>query len=168
MSFLRAGDRVEWIRSEKASHPEMEIRLLLGRYDADGRDVQANFGIGENSVRGRTTLDTANTLPKAFESGEVRVGRCFQFCPPFGTPEILLYGLILLRRQAVGARTGIWHLKPEFSSYLQEPWKRVFTHGRAGTFRITGHKVEPDGAANRSQPIGSKTNRKSAAAGSGG
>ena len=166
MTFLRVGDHVEWVRSEKTVHAEMEIRLLLGRYDSKGLDVQACFSVGENTVRWRTMLDHANALPSVPGLREIRAGQSFPFCAPFGTPEIALYGLVLLRRQAVSARLGIWHLKAEYSSLVPPPWNRIFTYARAGAFEITDLNVEPDGAANGSQPIRAETNPTSGAAGS--
>src|SRR5881394_3588780 len=75
MTFLRVGDHVEWVRSEKTVHAEMEIRLLLGRYDSEGLDVQVCFGVGENSVRWRTLLVDANALPSVPRAREVRAGQ---------------------------------------------------------------------------------------------
>jgi hypothetical protein len=164
MTFLRVGNHVEWVRSEKTVHAEMEIRLLLGRYDSKGLDVQACFSVGENTVRWRTMLDHANALPTVPGLRQSPAGQSFPFCALFGTPEIALYALVLLRRQAVSARLGIWHLKAEYSSLLPPPWNRVFTYGRAGAFEMTDLNVEPDGPANGSQPIRSETNRTSSAA----
>ena len=166
MTFQRVGDHVEWVRSEKTAHAEMEIRLLLGRYDSKGLDVQACFSVGENSVRSRTMLDDANVLPSVPGTREIRAGQSFAFCAPFGTPEVALYGLVLLRRQAVSARLGIWHLKAEYSSPLPQPWQRVFTYARAGAFEITDPNVEPDGQRTGSQPVRSETNPTPSAAGS--
>src|SRR6266404_9238909 len=101
----------------------MAVRLLLERYDSGGRDVQVYFGIGGNSVRGRTTLDDASALPDVPETGKFHVGVAFSFCAPFGSPEVQLDGLVVLRRQAVSARCGIWHLKPEYSARMSERWK---------------------------------------------
>ena len=53
LTFLRVGGHVEWVKSEKTVHDVMAVRLLIGRYDSGGRDVQVYFGIGGNSVRGR-------------------------------------------------------------------------------------------------------------------
>ncbi len=166
MTFLRVGDHVEWVRSEKTMHAEMEVRLLLGRYDSRGLDVQTCFGVGDCSVRWRTMLDNPDDLPSIAEMRTIRAGKSFAFCPPFGTPEVTLYGLVLLRRQAVGSRVGIWHLRPEYTSFLPQPWKRIFTYARAGAFEMTEQNVEPNGAANGSQPIRSETNPTSSAAGS--
>lgn len=145
MTFLCVGSHVQWVRSEKTVHTEMEIRLLFGRHDSRGFDVQPCFSIGDNSVRWRTMLDDADDLPSVPRTRTIRAGQSFAFCAPFGMPKVALYGLVLLRRQAVSARLGIWHLKPEYSSLLPEQWKKVFTHARAGAFEITDRNVESGG-----------------------
>ena len=150
MTFLRIADHVEWVRSEKTMHAEMEIRLLLGRYESRGLDVQACFGVGDCSVRWRTMLDNADDLPSVPETRTIRAGQCFAFCTPFGTPQIALYGLVLLRRQAVSSRVGIWHLKAEHSSLLAQPWRKILTYGRSGSFEMTDQNVEQGAGATQS------------------
>jgi hypothetical protein len=157
MSFLVVGGEIHWIRSGKEVRSQLEVRLLLGRYDASGRDVQPNFGIGENSVRSRILLETADDVPDVPLSREVSVGVCFPFCKPFGSPRVSLYGLLLLRQQIESARLGIWHLKPEYSSGLDEPWKRVLTRGRGGVLRVAQSAIEPTASPNvgPAKPLGS-------------
>jgi hypothetical protein len=166
MTFLVIGNHVEWVRSEKTVHTEMEIRLLLGRYDSRGFDVQTCFSVGDNSVRWRTVLEDADALPSVPKTRKITAGRCFAFCAPFGTPEVAFHGLVLLRRQAVPARLGIWHLKPKYSSLLAEPWKKVFTYSRAGAFEMPDQSVEPDGGSKGSRSIRSEKNPTSGPAGS--
>src|SRR5205807_353910 len=100
---LVVGGEIHWVRSEKDVRSPLEIRLLLGRYDTTGRDVQPNFGIGENSVRSRVLLETADDVPDVPPSREVSVGACFPFCKPFGSPPVSIYGLLLLRQQVESA-----------------------------------------------------------------
>jgi hypothetical protein len=46
--------------------------------------------------------------------------------------------------------------------------KMRYMHGHPGEFLLKSQEVQPGGAANRGQPVGSETNRTSAAAGPGG
>ncbi len=139
ISFLQVGDHVEWVRSTKRMHCEMEIHLLLGRQDIEGREVRPAFGVGDYcEVRWRTLLDHADALPSVASDQTIAAGQAFSFCSPFGTPEVALYGLVLLRRQVVVGRGGIWHLKPEYSSVLEEPWRKVLTYARSGAFETNG------------------------------
>jgi hypothetical protein len=139
MSFLAVGGDIRWARSEKNVGPQLQVRLLLGLYDATGRDVRPNFGIGLNSVYSRVMLEAPDQVSGIPASREIAVGECFPFCEPFGTPQVSLYGLLLLREQVKSARVGIWHLKPEYATSLSEPWNRVFTHARCGV--LQGCKV---------------------------
>src|SRR3954470_15886364 len=57
MSMMRVGSHLAWARSEKQPRTELVVRVLLGWYDADARDVQVSFSIGQNGPRLRTMLN---------------------------------------------------------------------------------------------------------------
>jgi len=79
-----------------------------------------------------TLLDDPDRPPEPSKSCSVPIGRVFPFCEPFGTPKIHLFGLLLLRDQVVGARNGLWHLKPEFRDKLPSEWAHILSYGRTG------------------------------------
>jgi hypothetical protein len=114
----------------------LDTRLLLGWYDADGHDVQISFSIGENGPRWRTRLANADAPPKTLDAGSVPLGRLFSFSEPFGTPQIQLFGLVILREQVTGARNGLWHLKESFRDGLPEVWRAMLCYGRAGSLTL--------------------------------
>jgi hypothetical protein len=132
LCFLQVGTRLEWARSEKGSKTSLDVRLLLGFDAPDKANVCVSFSIGENQTRQWTLLDDADKPPQPPERCSVPIGRVFPFCPPFGSPRILLFGLVLLRGQAIGARNGIWHLKPEYCARLSDTWTHILSYGRSG------------------------------------
>ena len=137
LSFMRVGSVVEWARSEKGPKTELKVRLFLGHFDSQGRDVQASFSIGENGPRTRTLLSTLDSPPQTPKTFSTPLGRVFSFCKPFGEPQVELFGLVLLREQVTGARNGLWHLKARYCEPLTEPFASAFSYGRSGTFRLS-------------------------------
>lgn len=135
VSFLRVGNRIEWARSEKQSTPELDIRLLLGIFDADPKDVQVVFSIGTNGPRWRTFLENPDRPPEIPDQTVV-IGKPFSFCKSFGTPAIELFGLVILREQAVCARNGHWHIKKEYKEFLPEDCFHILSHGRTGRLNL--------------------------------
>jgi hypothetical protein len=132
LALMQIGERLEWARSEKALKPALDIRLLLAYDVPDKSDVFVSFCVGENLTRWRTRLENADKPPEPPETSSVPIGRVFPFCEPFGTPKIRLFGLVLLRSQVVGARNGLWHLKPKFRDKVPREWARILSYGRKG------------------------------------
>ena len=133
ISFLRVGNRIEWARSQKQLTPKLDIRLLLGIFDSDPKDVSVGFSIGENGPRWRTLLDNPNQPPEIPQQ-TIAIGKPFTFCEPFGSPAIELFGLVILREQAVCARNGLWHIKKEYKNILSDDCFYILSYGRAGRF----------------------------------
>ena len=133
------GTRLEWSRSEKGPKTTLGTRLLLGFDAPEKAKVCVSFSIGENQTRMWTLLDNPDKPPQPSERCSVTIGRAFPFCEPFGSPKIHLFGLVLLRSQAVGARIGLWHLKPEYCARLSDTWAHILSHGRLG-FITLGHE----------------------------
>jgi hypothetical protein len=141
LALMQIGRRLEWARSEKGPKSALEVRLLFG-YDApDKSHVNASFSVGENSTRSWTLLADPDMPPQLPENRPVEIGRVFSFCEPFGSPLIQLFGLVLLRDQVIGARNGLWHLKPEFRRTLPEDWAHLLSHGRTGSITIEHEKA---------------------------
>jgi hypothetical protein len=134
VSFIRVGTLVQWARSEKGPKLSLAMRLHLGRYDREGRDVQATFAIGEGMPRTRTLLPSPDFLPRIPTERTISVGRIFSFCEPFGEPKVELFGVLVFREQVIGGRNGLWRLKSQFSSHLPEPLAQAMTYGRSGEF----------------------------------
>jgi hypothetical protein len=132
LSLMRVGTRLEWARSEKGPKTTLNIRLLLGFDAPDRSKVCVSFSIGANGTRRWTLLSNPDQPPQPSEKCSVPIGHVFPFCNPFGTPEIHLFGLVLLRSQAIGARVGLWHLKPEYCVGLPDTWAHILSHGRSG------------------------------------
>ena len=135
VSFLRVRNRIEWARSQKELTAKLDVRLLLGIYDSDPRDVSVGFSIGVNGPRWRTLLGDPNEPPEISKIN-ITIGKPFVFCKSFGTPAIELFGLVILREQVVGARNGLWHIKGEFANVLPSEWFSILTNGRVGWFKI--------------------------------
>lgn len=136
LCFLQVGTRLEWARSEKGPKTSLSVRLLLGFDAPDKTKVCVSFSIGENQTRLWTLLDDPDKPPQSPESSSVPIGRVFPFCQPFGTPSISLSGLVLTRNQAIGARNGLWHLKPECCAGLSDTWKHILSYGRSGYINL--------------------------------
>lgn len=136
LSMMRVGSHLEWARSEKQLKTELDVRQLLGWYDAAGHDVQASFSIGKNGPRSRTMLANASDPPQTFRELLVPVGRVFSFCQPFGTPQIELFGLVIPREQVTDARNGLWRLKESFRDGLSDAWRTMLCYGRAGSLTL--------------------------------
>jgi hypothetical protein len=132
LCFLQVGTRLEWARSEKSPKTSLDVRLLLGFDAPDKAKVCVSFSIGESQTRLWTVLDDPDKPPQPPERCSVPIGRIFPFCQAFGTPRISLFGLVLLRSQAIGARNGLWHLKPEHCAGLSDTWAHILSHGRSG------------------------------------
>ena len=132
LSLMQVGTRLDWVRSEKGPKNVLEARLLLAFDTPNKSNVCACFGIGEASLRRWTLLSNPNEPPKPPKSYSVPIGRVFPFCEAFGMPAIQLFGLVLLRSRAVGARAGLWHLKPEYRVGLTESWADILSCGRSG------------------------------------
>jgi hypothetical protein len=137
VSLMRVGLHLEWARSEKGPKTELDARLLLGWRDTVGRDVQASFSLGDNGPRTQTLLDDADSPPKTIRDASIPLGRLFTFCEPFGSPQIELFGLVLLREQVTGARNGLWHLKHSLRGGLSDLWQRILCYGRAGSTTLS-------------------------------
>jgi len=137
--FLQVGTRLEWARSEKGPKETLDVRLLLGFDAPDLAKVCASFSIGENQTRWWTLLDDPDKPPQPPNRCAVPIGRIFPFCEPFGTPKLHLFGLVLPRSQAVGARNGLWHLKPEYCVRLPDMWAHILSHGRSGFIILAPH-----------------------------
>jgi hypothetical protein len=135
ISFLRVGNRVEWARSKKDLTTKLDVRLFLGIFDSDPRDVSVGFSIGLNGPRWRTLLDDSNQPPEISQRN-IAVGKPFVFCKPFGNPAIELFGLIILRDHVTGARNGVWHIKRIYRESLPKEWLHILAFGRAGWFKI--------------------------------
>jgi len=136
ISIMRVGNHVEWARSQKTQTTKLDIRLLLGTYDSNAKDVLAMFSIGNNGPRLRTLLDDPNQPPEILTSSNVPIGKPFIFSKPFGNPELELFGLIILREQVVSARNGLWHIKEAYKELLPAEWFHILAYGRAGQFEI--------------------------------
>jgi hypothetical protein len=132
LCLMRTGTRLEWARSEKGPKTTLDVRLLLGFDAPDRSNVCAYFSIGENQTRRWTLLSDPDEPPQPPGECSLPVGRVFPFCDPFGTPKIYLFGLVLLRSQAVGARNGLWHLKPGYRAGLSDIWAHILSYGRSG------------------------------------
>lgn len=103
LCFLQVGTQIEWARSEKSPKTSLEARLLLGFDAPEKANVCVSFSIGNNQVRRWILLEDADKPPQPPEEYSVPIGRIFPFCEPFGNPQIFLFGLVLLRSQAVRA-----------------------------------------------------------------
>ncbi|HEX7860250.1 MAG TPA: hypothetical protein VF773_08000 [Verrucomicrobiae bacterium] len=136
VSFLKVGSLVQWARSEKGPNLTLGVRLHLGRYDLEGRDVQVSFSIGSGQPYTRTLLATADFLPRIPAERTIPVGHIFSICEPFGEPKVELFGIVIFKDQVIGVRNGLWHLKAQFAASLPEPLARALTYGRSGEFSI--------------------------------
>jgi hypothetical protein len=134
VTFTRVGNVVRWSRSEKGPSMKLRVRLLLGRYDNAGRDVAASFSIGEGQTQTRTMLPSEDIVPNAPSERTIAVGPVFRFCEPFGEPRVELFGILIFREQVIGARNGLWRLKPPFCAGMPEPFARLMSYGRRGRF----------------------------------
>jgi hypothetical protein len=141
VSIMRIGNRVEWARSGKGSTTKLDVRLLLGMYDSNPKDVQVTFFIGGNGPRWRTLLDDPEQPPEIFIHKKIAIGTPFAFCKPFGNPAIELFGLILLREQVIGARNGLWHVKKVYRDSLPDGRLQILTFGRSGFFETKSSAV---------------------------
>lgn len=135
VSLLRVGARLEWARSAKGPETVLEARLLLGWHDSSGHDVQVSFSVG-NGPRWRATLADNTKPPRTLEDGPIPLGQPFRFCEPFGLPRIELFCLVLSRNQVIGARNGLWHLKPSLREGVSEMWQAILCRGRAGSVTL--------------------------------
>jgi hypothetical protein len=132
LCLMQVGTHLEWARSEKGPKTTLELRLLLGFDAPDRSNVCVSFSIGENQTRRWTRLSNPDEPPQPPNKSSIPVGRVFPFCDPFGTPVMHLFGVVLPRSQVVGARNGLWHLKPEYCARLPETWARILSYGRSG------------------------------------
>jgi hypothetical protein len=64
VSIMRIGNRVEWARSGKGSTTKLDVRLLLGMYDSNPKDVQVTFFIGGTDLDGEHCLMTQSNRQK--------------------------------------------------------------------------------------------------------
>jgi hypothetical protein len=120
------------VRSEKGPKSTLELRLLLGFDAPDKSYVQMSFGIGENATRVWTRLDDPDKPPQPPKRVSIPIGCLFPFCDPFGMPQVHLFGLVMLRCQAVAARSGLWHLKPGLREQVPRDWASILSYGRSG------------------------------------
>lgn len=134
VTFAKVGPWVYWARSEKGPLVRLKVRLHLGRYDREGRDVNAAFSMEEGCARARTMLPVADFLPEVAAERTIAVGRFFSFCNPFGEPPVELSALLLFREHVVGGRNGLWQIKPHLRADLPPCLTGVLTHGRSGKF----------------------------------
>ncbi|HTA28908.1 MAG TPA: hypothetical protein VK731_00410 [Candidatus Cybelea sp.] len=136
ISFLQVGTQLAWVRSGKGPKTSLETRLLLAFDALDKANVAVSFGIDETALRRWTLLEDADKPPQPPKQCSVPIGRIFPFCHPFGNPQISLFGLVLLRNQALGARNNVWHLKPEYCAKLPGTWARILSYGRSGSITL--------------------------------
>ena len=127
---MRAG-RVSWCKSERGTPGGQSVRLLLGHYDAGGRDIQVAFEIGEGQARSRTLVASPEYRP-TIGTSSISTGALVPFCTITGDPAIHLQALFLAAADVEVARDGIWHLRPRLVASVPESFRELLTHGRSG------------------------------------
>jgi hypothetical protein len=137
VAFLDSGAVVEWCKSERRSAENLAVRFLLLPYDADGRDVQVNFSVGDGGCRGRSLLVSSDWVPEIPDRRELRAGVLERLVEVTAEPRVELALLLIARRDVRSARNGLWRVRNQLADLIPEPFRRLLTYGRTGRLATT-------------------------------
>lgn len=135
INLLRRENRVKWVRSSKRIQNTLDVRISVAG-DANTNYYWVSWGIDEGFVQSYQEFVNPEFVPTLPAQLNVTTGKCFQLVPAFGDPVVELWALVLLRDQVKCARKGLWHLRNKFRDGVPEPWLRMLTYGRTGTFTL--------------------------------
>jgi hypothetical protein len=127
------GQSVSWARSSHRARTTLPVRIVFSPIDEGGKDITVSFGVDDAVAYGRTVVDSALTYPaprpQQFVTGELaNIGTIH------GLPACQLVVLIMVRSDAKSVRNGAWHAGAKQIVGVDEPWHRILTYGRAGSF----------------------------------
>ena len=132
IAFVVRAGRAWWCKSERGAPGGQKIRLLLGHYDAAGRDIQVAFEIGEGQARSRTAVPSREYLPNIDTCRSFSTAVIAPFCMISGDPPVQLRALFLAAADVEVGRNGIWHLRSRLVPNVPESFQELLTRGRAG------------------------------------
>jgi hypothetical protein len=124
----------DWVKSPKPASNSLPVRVYLGPYDDDYRDMQVALGFGSSGSEGprsRTTLPNSKYRP-VVPSRELRTGRFALICTVEGEPALNLWAMFLVQSDIRGARNSLWRVRRAIAEHFAAPWDRVLTYGRSG------------------------------------
>jgi hypothetical protein len=134
ITYLSTPAECIWSKSARGESP-IEVRLMLGPYDEQGRDVQVYFSVGGGYRRSRSLVSSPSYRPDIVSNGEFRCGVIQKFTQIEGEPGIELLILFLARQDVRSARCGLWKLRRELAeSITNDSIRRMMTYGRTGRF----------------------------------
>jgi hypothetical protein len=140
MTFLSTPTACNWSKSERGGTPR-KIRILLGHYDEQGRDVQVNFSVAGGYQLGRSRVHSPSYRPDVLSNREFPCGVIQKFAQVEGEPCIELLVLFLARRDVRSARCGLWRLRQELAeSIADDPLRQMMTCGRTGQLLVGSSK----------------------------
>lgn len=134
ISFICVKGHTEWAKSDVGNDEGLEVRVMLGNYDASELDVQVNVSIGHNGPRWRTRIDSASYLPALLVPKVFLTGRIIDFAKIKGDPVVAFKAFFLARRDVRVGRNRLWHLRKELVECFPASLRRILTHGRSGKF----------------------------------
>jgi hypothetical protein len=126
---------VTWSKSGHTNSNPIPIRVLLGPYDKQFKDVGVSYGIGDRdgSVRSRTEVPSASYYPE-FNLGKVKIGEPQVLGYVKGDHEIVLGCLLIPRSLVNSRRNGLWAVRKDLMGTFPSIWQCILTRGRTGQF----------------------------------
>ena len=132
VAFLKSQAWSSWCKSEPPSDAGLVVRLLLGRYDAAGTDVQVGFSVGGGHVRSRCKIAGPDYRPLFPKTTFAETGDVVSFATVQGVPDAELSFIFLAAADVQTGRKRLWHIRRELAAAIPEPLRKVLSYGRAG------------------------------------
>lgn len=122
----------EWAKSDRPlTDGSLTVRLLLGPYDKERRDVLVNFSVGGGYSLSRTIVEP-DYRPSIENFAVFRTGQLDSFATIEGSRTVSLFALFVCRADVRIGRNGLWNLRPKHRELVSEPWRSALSYGRSG------------------------------------
>jgi hypothetical protein len=132
ITFLSTPTDCNWSRSARAEMP-CEVRLTLGRFDKQGREVQVNFSVAGGYQIGRSRVPSPSYQPDILSQHQFSTGVIQTFAKVEGEPDMELLVLFLARQDVRWGRCRLWRLRRELAeSITNDSMRALMTYGRTG------------------------------------
>jgi hypothetical protein len=131
ITFLECGKKLFWVKSERNNNKNHNITVAIFNYDKTGLDVQFNYTFNYGNFYSQSKIEDINYFP-IICTNNTTAGKLTLFCDFEGNPKLKLYCLFIPSKIIKIKRRGIWHIKKEYLSLIDNNFFEIFQYGKNG------------------------------------
>ena len=131
ISFLECDNQIVWARSERNKNKSLLIEIRLMNNDNTGLNVTFCSDFNGGYFQYSSQIENVNYYPSILV-GDTTAGKISLFCTFEGNPKYKLYCLLIPSEITKIVRNGIWHIKKQHLSLIDDDYIGIFQYGRKG------------------------------------